>query len=131
MFDFLNNVKPSILVSLGAVPGAILRMQISNKIYYKGNSNSLGILLANLFATFLLGFCLGIQNKFDYIDNNQPLYLMFCVGFLGSLSTFSTFIFETFSCFLKRKWINLSTILCSSLILGILLASIGYQLGNA
>ncbi len=130
MFDFINTSHSSIFVVIGAAPGAILRMQISRKIHKITQSNLLGTLLVNSIATLLLGFCLGLQNRALYLNTNQPLYLMLFVGFLGSLSTFSSLILEFFSYFLQRKWIDLMFSISVSLVLGLVLASIGYYLGN-
>ncbi len=130
MFEFLNTYNSSVLVAIGAAPGAFLRMQISTNFNTFKRSKFLGILFVNSIATFLLGLCLGLQNRAFYLNTNQPLYLMICVGFLGSLSTFSSLILEIFSYFVQRKWIDLTFSLSVSLFFGLLLASLGYHLGN-
>ena len=58
------------LISIGAIPGALLRWQID------------AIFIVNLIGCFLLGFfnSLAIQKKYK---------LILCVGFCGSMTTFS------------------------------------------
>ena len=63
------------LISLGAIPGAILRWHIDE------------ILIANIFGCFLLGFINSIN-----ISRRYKLILGF--GFCGSLTTFSGWSFQ-------------------------------------
>ncbi len=130
MFNSLEDYSPSIFVAIGAIPGAIFRMQIFNRLASNTQSNLYGLILVNTIATFFLGFCLAIQKNIFYMQNNQPLYLLICVGFLGSLSTFSSFILEFFSCYIKRKWHDFYLTIFSSIIFGLLFASLGYYFGN-
>ena len=130
MSDLLDGYRSFLFVAMGAAPGAVLRIYISKKFYFYTNSQFSGILVVNLIATFLLGLCLGLQNQFNHLTDNQPLFLILCVGFLGSLSTFSSLILELFSYSLKRKWVDLLNSLLLSLILGIIVAALGYHLVN-
>ncbi len=130
MFDFLDNQSPLFFVSLGAVPGALLRMKLADKFFKKTNSNYISIILVNSLATFLLGLFLGIHNKIDNLTPNNSLYLFICVGFLGSFSTFSSFILEAYYSFEKQQWLEFFVILIVSILVAFLLASVGYHLGN-
>ena len=131
MFDFFENITPSIFVVMGAAPGALCRMKISNKFFSNSKSNLPAILLVNTIGLFLLGYFIGINNKITSISETHPLYLLVCVGFLGSFSTFSSLILEFYYYFVRRQWKNFFLGVFSSILLGICFASIGYSIGNA
>ena len=66
------------LISLGAIPGAILRWQVDDN------------LIVNILGSFLIGFVYGLSCK-------QRLKLILIFGFCGSLTTFSGWIFDCLS----------------------------------
>ena len=76
MSRFLKN--NFIIISLGAVPAAILRWQIDQ------------IFVVNIIGCFLLGFI----NSFPLSKKNK---LFFAFGFCGSLTTFSGWSFKLFN----------------------------------
>ncbi len=86
---------------LGSTLGLILRIFIQNtlKINYRFNIENTTIV--NLIASFLLGILVGLK-----LINNNILFL-FYIGFLGCFSTFSSFVYQLFILFQKRKFIRL------------------------
>ncbi len=81
-----------LLVGLGGALGAASRFGISQFVglWFKGTFPA-GTLIANLLGCLLIGVLLGSgQDK-----NHESLRLGFGVGFLGALTTFSTFGAET------------------------------------
>ncbi|AAQ00838.1 fluoride efflux transporter FluC [Prochlorococcus marinus] len=130
MFDGLSTYKSFFLVAFGAVPGAICRMKISDNLF-RNKHNLWGILLVNSSACLLLGFFLAKQNYIHYINNDQPLYLLLCVGFLGSFSTFSSLILEIYYLFVDQQWMELFLFTFTSIGLGIIFISLGSHLFNA
>jgi CrcB protein len=54
---------------------------------------------------FIASFLLGILVAFNFINKN--ILLLFYTGFLGSFSTFSSFVYELFVLFQKRQFLNL------------------------
>ncbi|WP_269621969.1 fluoride efflux transporter FluC [Prochlorococcus marinus] len=130
MFDFLDNYNSYLYVGLGAAPGSIIRMHIVRLFMVKRKSSFQGILLVNLVATFFLGFFVGLQNIRSSFSINHPIFLLICIGFLGSLSTFSALIFDFYSCITNQNWNNLFLRLFCSTFLGIVAAAIGYNLVN-
>ena len=76
MLGFLANHKSSLLIVLGAIPGALLRMQISKKLALYNKSKLTGFLILNTVATFFLGFFLAIKPKIEFTSSNQVLYLL-------------------------------------------------------
>lgn len=130
MLGFLANHKSSLLIISGAIPGALLRMQVSKKLALYTQSKLLGLVILNTVATFFLGFFLAIQSKPEFISSNQALYLLLCVGFLGSFSTFSSFIFELYSFSLKHRLIDFFCMALFSISSGLFSVFLGQYFGN-
>jgi CrcB protein len=106
-------------VMLGASLGALLRWWLSVKFNHVSDHLFIGTLLANVLACFLMGYFLGYEQGGTVI--NAAVKLAFLTGFLGSLSTFSTFILEIHSHLVMKEWIKL--ILGFNLQIGLGLAS--------
>jgi CrcB protein len=84
-----------IIIGIGGFIGAVLRYSISGWVYkILGSSMPYGTLAVNLIGSFILGFFLFFSEDRQVIS---PLWRNFvAVGILGSLTTFSTFSYETF-----------------------------------
>ena len=50
-------------------------------------------------------------------------------GFFGSLSTFSTFVIELLNVLQRGKFADFAVLLLSSVVIGLVFAGAGYQLG--
>ena len=85
--------RQAVLVGIGAIPGAWLRLRVVNHLEPMVPRKHWGTLLVNLTAAFALGLVLGLQRsgRCDPSAGISPLILLIGVGFFGSLSTFSTF----------------------------------------
>ena len=83
---------PSVLsICIGACVGALLRWQLA----LWGNGMAaipLGTLSANLLGGYLVGVCIGIFDAMPHLDPQWRLLLV--TGFLGALTTFSSFSAE-------------------------------------
>ncbi len=83
---------PSIIaICVGACAGALLRWQLA----LWGNGLSalpLGTLTANLLGGYLVGLCVGLFEAMPDLDPQWRLLLV--TGFLGALTTFSSFSAE-------------------------------------
>jgi len=104
----------------GSTFGLIVRMFIK---YISGKEKAFpfnNILLVNVLASLLLGIFLG--SKFT----NKNLILFFSVGFLGCLSTFSSFIYQLFSLIQEKKYLSLFLYYSEVLVLSFLFFCLGY-----
>ncbi len=81
-----------IVLSVSSSIGAFLRYQLTLYFYDEKSTYQLGILIANLLGAYLIGLYIGyIQN----VSTIASIYkLLITTGFLGSLTTFSTFSME-------------------------------------
>ncbi len=128
MYKELDNIWPYIIVAVGSIIGAISRIKISYLFHVNNSSNTRAIVTVNTVSIFLLGFFLALQNGTSI--HNNSLYLLLCIGFLGSFSTFSAFISELYSFLQKQKWLDFIFYSIISIIAGLTFASLGYLLGN-
>ncbi|MFN4269572.1 MAG: FluC/FEX family fluoride channel [Thermosynechococcus sp.] len=78
-------------IAIGAVPGALIRYYIGLWSDRRFGTLVFGTLSVNLSGAFLMGFLSHVLGRWG-----APLWLTYglTVGFLGSLTTFSTFILE-------------------------------------
>ena len=81
--------------------GLILRMFIQKNLKINVGFNIQNTSIVNLIASFVLGILVAL----NFTNNN--ILLLFYTGFLGSFSTFSSFIYELFVLLQKRKFIYL------------------------
>ena len=119
-----------LLVSFGAILGANTRFQIHNQLNKLNLSKNFLILLINTFASFSLGLFLSILQYFSSFIYSYQLVLFFSIGFLGSLSTFSSFIFNLFDLCSQLKFSRALMLFIISLSSGIIAFAFGFLLGN-
>lgn len=84
-----------IAICIGACVGALSRWQLGlwlNPPAHSVNIFPWGTLAANLIGGYLIGVCVGLFQNFPQIDPTWRLLLV--TGFLGALTTFSTFSVE-------------------------------------
>ena len=89
------------LILIGSTIGLSLRLFIQNNFKKNIGFNIQNTSIVNFIASFFLGILVELN-----FTNNNKLFL-FYTGFLGCLSTFSSFIYELFVLFKQRKIIRL------------------------
>ena len=122
-----------VLVGIGAIPGAWLRLRIVNHFEPMVPRKPWGTFAVNLVAAFALGLVLGLQVN-DPCTTSQALKgltLLVGVGFFGSLSTFSTFAVELLNTLKQRNWREALLLSVGSILGGLVAAGLGYGLGLA
>ena len=105
-----NQIKKFIFISLGAIPGVIFRWQLEE------------IVIVNLIGCFLIGL-------FNSLSFNSRYKLIFCIGFCGSLTTFSGWILDVFTLISDGYYIQALLGIISMLIMGLCAVSLGNILG--
>ncbi len=87
------NVLAVAAVAVGATLGAWLRWGLSVWLNARLDSLPLGTLMANIGGGFLIGVAVGV---FEHFPDLPPEWrLLVVTGFLGGLTTFSTFSAES------------------------------------
>ena len=122
-----------VLVGIGAIPGAWLRLRIVNHFEPMVPLKHWGTFAVNLVAAFALGLVLGLQvnDPCSTSKGFSALTLMLAVGFFGSLSTFSTFAVELLNTLKQRNWRESLLLGVGSVLGGLVAAGFGYGLGLA
>tara|TARA_Y100001978_G_scaffold33801_1_gene29580 strand:+ start:665 stop:1051 length:387 start_codon:yes stop_codon:yes gene_type:complete len=118
-----------LVISFGSLIGANMRYVMLMKFEYIKLNKVNRILIINIISCFILGlnWPLFVHENNHFV---QELLILFLFGFIGSLSTFSTFIYDLFELFSKRK-IQVGIIVTFlSIFLGLILMSFGFYLGT-
>ena len=110
------------IVLLGSTFGLIIRMFIQNNLKINIGFNIQSTSIVNFIASFFLGILVTLK----FID--YKILLLFYAGFLGSFSTFSSFIYQLFVLFQKRKFMRLFFHYIEVIILSFLCFYLGYYL---
>lgn len=118
----------ALLVSVGAVPGAWLRLILVNRWSPIVPKKHWGTFAVNVIACFALGLVLSLLEAVPQ-DAKAPLALLIAVGFFGSLSTFSTFVLELLAELQARRPATATLLALSSIVVGLMAAAAGYGLG--
>ena len=115
------------LVGAGGFAGAICRYGVTaaSKLLWE-TSFPIGTLVANIIGCFLIGMLMGSGHE----EANRNLRLLFGVGFLGALTTFSTFGAETVSHANEQSYGIAAGNILMNVILGVTAVMLGIWLGK-
>ena len=113
------DINEVIYILVGSTCGLTLRLFLQNInrnkiVFYYKNS-----LIVNVLASLFLGI-------FVVLSPNNNIFLLIYVGFLGSLSTFSSFIYHLFNLIQKRKYLSSLIYYIQVMILSCLFFCLGY-----
>lgn len=89
-------------VATGGALGAVLRWLIALSLNHLSPSLAIGTLVANALGAFLMGLCIGLIQESNYFSPAWQLFLM--TGFLGALTTFSTFTAESMALLQQQNY---------------------------
>tara|TARA_B100001113_G_scaffold217778_1_gene178643 strand:- start:988 stop:1368 length:381 start_codon:yes stop_codon:yes gene_type:complete len=123
----LNNFLDILFISIGAVFGANTRFIIFQKLKEININSSLIILAINTFSSFLVGLFIPMLSQVRFVNLSSQLVSFVLIGFLGSFSTFSTFVYDLFvefNFFKALKYFSLS------FSLGIIAITLGSLMAN-
>jgi CrcB protein len=119
----------ALFVAVGAVPGAWLRFRVVNHLEPMLPRKHWGTFGVNLIACFALGLLVSLEASCGAASHRTLLLL--ATGFLGSFSTFSTWVAELRDT-LSRRHHREAILLCGGSVLGGLLAmTAGLALGSS
>ena len=90
-----------IAICIGACVGALARWQL-NVHFNQGDILPWGTLYANLIGGYLIGVCVAVFQQLPELD---PLWrLLLVTGFLGALTTFSSFSSEVVQMLIQSRY---------------------------
>ena len=115
-----------LLVSLGGALGATLRFTISPQIDKLFNSNfPFGIFAVNIIGCFFIGLLISLFENKLMLSENLKIFLI--IGFLGSLTTFSTFALDNFNLVNQRNFYFLFLNLILTNFVGLVMVFLGIR----
>lgn len=109
-------------VGVGAVLGAWGRWGLS--VWFNQGTYPMGTLYANLIGGYLMGVVMAIFLALPHVSNE--LRLLITTGFLGGLTTFSTFSAEAFNMLNRHQYAMAFTHVLSHVIGSLVLTVLGY-----
>ena len=112
------------LIALGAIIGANIRYFFLRKLEILKYSEY-RLLTINLFSSFILGLLFPFFIKTN-LKIEEELIFLFLFYFIGSLSSFSTFISDFYMLILNNNFKRSTLLIFFSIVLGILFFNFGY-----
>ena len=112
------------LIALGAIIGANVRYFFLRKLEIIRYSEY-RLLTINLFSSFILGLLFPFFIKTN-LKIEEELIFLFLFSFIGSLSSFSTFISDFYMLILNNNLKRSTLLIFFSIVLGILFFNFGY-----
>ena len=114
------------LVGIGAALGAMLRLVLAQQYNSADSAIPLGTLLANVLGGLLMGGVVGYASSLS-----TELRLLLATGFLGGLTTFSTFSAETFALLQAGRWVWAISLVLAHVLAALLATAIGWALAQS
>ena len=122
-----GSASEALLVGLGAIPGAWLRLKVVNHFQPMVPKKHWGTFIVNVVACFALGLVLALN---ETCSASTGIALLMGVGFFGSLSTFSTFAVELLNELRTGQTFTAVVLVLASIGAGLLASAVGYGLGT-
>ena len=115
-----------LMILAGGGLGALTRYTLGYQIDKSLNlSFPIGIFCVNLIGCFLIGLLVSLfENKFIFSEN---LKIFLIIGFLGSLTTFSTFALDNYNFLTQKNIILLITNIFLTNAFGLLMVLLGIK----
>ena len=110
------------IILLGSTFGLILRLFVQNNFKKRIGFDIQNTSIVNFLSSFFLGILVGL----NFI--NREILVLFYSGFLGCLSTFSSFIYQLFILFKKRKFLRLFFHYIEVIVIAFIFFYLGYFL---
>lgn len=120
------NLISFLAVGFGAFAGAVLRWVLGLALNPILPALPLGTLAANLAGGLVMGLAMGLFAHYEALPIAWRLAIM--TGFLGGLTTFSTFSGETVTLFLREQYAWTLTIIAAHLFGSLLMTLAGIGL---
>ena len=120
-------MRDAVLVAIGAVPGAWLRFRLVNHFEPLVPRKQWATFGVNVTACFVLGLIAALAGR---CGPDHQISLLLATGFLGSLSTFSTFTVEILQTWLADQRHQAIWLMLVSVAAGLLAVVAGLVIGG-
>jgi CrcB protein len=98
----LRGMTALFAICLGACAGALMRWQLGSWLNTSGAALPWGTLAANLIGGYLVGIAVAVFQALPQLD---PAWRLLCItGFLGALTTFSSFSAEVVQMLMQQRY---------------------------
>ena len=124
----MSDSSAALLIAIGAVPGAWLRFRVVNHLEPMLPRKHWGTFGVNIIAAFVLGLVVALESRCGPASERSLLLLG--TGFLGSFSTFSSFVGEIHVTLRQRHWREASLLVAGSILAGLLAIKVGLLVGS-
>lgn len=115
----ISRLAAFLWISLGAILGANARYLVNRVMaQWLGTGFPYGTFVVNVFGCLAIGV-IGTMVTGRLIDRPEVVRLVLIVGFLGSLTTFSSFAYETHGLFHDGAWMRALANIVLSLVAGL------------
>ena len=115
--------QETLLIAFGSIIGSLLRLYLTRIFFFLFSRKYIGTLIINSLASFFLAL-LWASSLYENTYYSKFI-LFYSTGFLGSLSTFSTYIIEVVEAFIHKYWIEALVIAFSSVLVSVFFGWIG------
>ncbi|MFI5370589.1 MAG: fluoride efflux transporter CrcB [Candidatus Eisenbacteria bacterium] len=121
----ISRLAAFLWISLGAVLGANTRYLVNRVMaQWLGTAFPYGTFVVNVFGCLAIGV-IATMITGRLIDRPEVIRLVLIVGFLGSLTTFSSFAYETHTLFQDGAWVRA----LANIVLSVFGGLVGVRLG--
>ena len=115
--------QETLLIAFGSIIGSLLRLYLTRRFFVIFSRKYIGTLIINSIASFFLAL---LWASSIYQNTYYSKFILFyATGFLGSLSTFSTYIIEVLQAFINKYWIEALVIAFASVLVSVFFGWIG------
>ena len=124
--DVMNPIKLYLLIGLAGAIGALSRYGLTQLMsWWLGRGFPYGTLMVNVLGSLLLGMIYaGLQQQLL----TEQWRLILGIGFLGALTTFSSFSLDTLLLIQQQQWLKAGLNIGLNLLLSLVAVFLGYRL---
>ena len=126
--ETIERLSPYLWISLGAIVGANLRYVVNRALaQWLGTGFPYGTFVVNIGGSLAIGLIAAMITA-NLVDRPEVVRQVAIIGFLGSLTTFSSFMYETHSLFNDGAWMRALVNLFLSIFAGLVGVRFGFYL---
>ncbi|MGX1111411.1 CrcB protein [Pseudoalteromonas sp. MBR-15] len=127
ILNVMNSLKLYMMIALGGASGACLRYFLSETMLkLLGRGFPFGTLTVNILGSLLMGILYGLIEK--EIIAVSPAKTLIGIGFLGALTTFSTFSMDSLLLLQQGHFFKMALNITLNVVVCIFMAWLGLQL---